>query len=111
MEDTPKGRHGHCIAGIVSQSQTFEIFFYGGEAGSGASATAYDEIFILTLPSFHWIQVDYKAQNPRFTHTCNTIGGSQILISGGGDPTSPENGGDVNGMEPIRADPFQQGLA
>lgn len=61
-------------------------FLYAGENGNlGPDAIPYDEIFILTLPAFHWLKVDYPPQHPRHGHTCNAVGGSQVLSIGGAD--------------------------
>ena len=81
----------------------------------GLDAVQYDSINILTLPAFHWINVPYDPQNPRLAHTCNAVGGSQIIIIGGVDANSNVTVGDGRGIVEstynTSADPFSQGLA
>ena len=90
-------------------------FVYGGyNAAFGNQSVQFDTISILTLPAFHWISVPYPPQNPRNGHSCNAVGGSQIISIGGADPN-------VNLSNPLlnikyltfntSSDPFQQGLA
>ena len=81
----------------------------------GPDAVQYDTINILTLPAFHWISVPYDPQNPRYAHTCNAVGGSQIITIGGVDANS--NITDVSYQANVEstyntsADPFSLGLA
>lgn len=81
----------------------------------GSDAVQYDTINILTLPAFHWISVPYNPQNPRHTHTCNAVGGSQIITIGGVDSNSHIQYGTVEELVESTynssADPFSQGLA
>ncbi|KAL8933432.1 MAG: hypothetical protein Q9216_006367, partial [Gyalolechia sp. 2 TL-2023] len=86
----PEGRVGFCLAGINSTEGSYEVFLYGGTNNHlGPDAVPYDEIFLLTLPAFHWIKVDYPPQFPRGGHSCNAVGGSQIISVGGYD-ANPE---------------------
>ncbi|KAL8955730.1 MAG: hypothetical protein Q9183_006540 [Haloplaca sp. 2 TL-2023] len=61
-------------------------FLYGGYDGNvGSKAIPFDEIYILSLPAFRWFKVDYPPQLPRNGHSCNSVGGSQIISIGGSD--------------------------
>lgn len=88
---------------------------YAGWAGNlGSAAIPYDEIYILTLPAFEWIKVNYAPAHPRHGHTCHTVGNRQMLVIGGVDST--ENS--VSSTQPTldkatfaSADQFTQGLA
>ncbi|KAL8753888.1 MAG: hypothetical protein Q9184_005287, partial [Pyrenodesmia sp. 2 TL-2023] len=90
-------------------------FLYGGyNRYVGPDAVPYDEIFVLSLPAFHWFKVDYPPQNPRGGHSCNAVGGSQIISVGGFDANPNIYTGsyyDV-GMSVYNSsvDPFAQGL-
>ncbi|KAG8527459.1 uncharacterized protein KY384_007611 [Bacidia gigantensis] len=110
----PLPRKDHCVAGIASSEQTYEIFVYGGYGGKqGSGQTAYDTISILTLPAFQWISVPYVAQSPRFGHSCHHVGGSQILVVGGGDPSievSSDQSSDMYQGDIRSEDPNRQGL-
>lgn len=59
--------------------------------------------------------MSYNPQNPRFAHTCNAIGGSQIVIIGGVDANSnvtlTSGLGNLESTYNTSADPFSQGLA
>jgi hypothetical protein len=83
---------------------------YAGWTGRNTAANLpYDEIFVLTLPAFQWIQVQYPPKYPRHTVTCHSVGGSQILTVGGlaSDSTS-----DPTAYIAVfnNQDPFAQGL-
>jgi hypothetical protein len=84
-----------CTAGIASSNGTYDIFLYAGwKTNLGPVAVPYDEIYILTLPAFVWIKVQYAPENPRHHLTCKTVGNRQMLIIGGLDTTS-EGGSDT----------------
>ncbi|KAL8727103.1 MAG: hypothetical protein Q9166_006290 [cf. Caloplaca sp. 2 TL-2023] len=113
--NVPAGRREFCVAGINSTDETYEIFLYGGDNSHlGSDAVPYDEIFILTLPAFRWFKKDFPPQHPRGGHTCNAVGGSQIISIGGFDANSKIF---LGSYDDIRAstfnsstDPFAQGL-
>ncbi|MCJ1466753.1 hypothetical protein MMC07_005373 [Pseudocyphellaria aurata] len=110
----PIPRKTFCLAGIESNNGTYEIFMYAGWAGHlGASAVPYDEIYILTLPAFNWIKVDYPPQHPRHALSCNAVGGSQILTIGGLDTNSKHTADELTSTSQFDTspDPFAQGLA
>lgn len=45
---------------------------------------SYDDVFVLSLPSFTWIQVyESVPGSPRFGHTCHLVGNRQMLTVGG----------------------------
>ena len=96
------------------KADEFFSFVYAGWGGNlGSRAIQYDTINILTLPAFHWITVPYDPQNPRHGHSCNSVGGSQVISIGGVDSnTRVAPGADIIqstfGSSP---DPFAQGLA
>lgn len=86
---------------------------YAGWNGRlGAASISFDEIYILSLPAFYWIKVDYPPQNPRHGLTCNAVGGSQILTIGGLATNSNPANDSVSYRTPYNTrDPFTQGLA
>ncbi|KAL8907939.1 MAG: hypothetical protein Q9171_005655 [Xanthocarpia ochracea] len=112
--NVPRGRKDFCVAGVNSTEGTYEIFLYGGHYGNlGPEAVSYDEIYILTLPAFSWIKVQYPPQRPRGGHTCNAIGGGQIISIGGFEANSTIYQGlyeDVFAAMFNSTDPFAQGL-
>ena len=52
---------------------------YGGREGAGQY---FDDVSVLSLPSFIWIQV-YQNNSPRFSHTCHLVGSRTLLTVGG----------------------------
>ncbi|KAL8945855.1 MAG: hypothetical protein Q9222_007665 [Ikaeria aurantiellina] len=111
----PEPRREFCVAGVNSTNETYEIFLYGGHDGNlGSDAIPYDEIFILSLPAFRWFKVDYPPQSPRGGHSCNAVGGSQVISIGGIDANSKVSLGDTDEITESTfnstADPFAQGL-
>ena len=100
--------HAHTI---VDQRVSF---VYAGWSGIlGSIAIQYGTINILTLPAFHWIEVPYDPQNPRHEHSCNAVGGSQIMSIGGVDSNSNVTAGPgaIRSTFDTAPDPFAQGLA
>jgi hypothetical protein len=90
-------------------------FVYGGWYSTlGVSAKSYDTINILTLPAFTWVSVRYQPENARYGHSCNAVGGSQILTIGGLNPNpSQANGPTLSDSSSSfdDPDPNAQGLA
>ena len=52
---------------------------YGGR---DAASRRFDDIWVLSLPSFTWTQV-YSGDSPRFAHTCHLVGNRTLLTVGG----------------------------
>ena len=85
--DTPKIRVNPCaVAASAEDGSSTQVYLYGGQnLIPFGEQIQYDDMWILTIPSFTWIQVDMKGQsNPpaRAGHACN-IWNSQMLITGG----------------------------
>ncbi|KAL8847654.1 MAG: hypothetical protein Q9221_007296 [Calogaya cf. arnoldii] len=113
--NVPRGRQDFCVAGVNSTEGTYEIFLYGGDNGhlGAQEGLSYDEIHILTLPAFYWVKVQYPPQSPRAGHTCNAVGGSQIISIGGFDVNSTVFVGQYDDIRESMfnsSDPFAQGL-
>ena len=128
----PSPRTGFCTAGISSNNNTYEMYetqsikelvlctdivarfvYAGDQRHLGSPAIPFDSVNILTIPAFHWFSVPYNPQNPRSGHTCNPVGGSQVLIVGGIDSNAPISYGDYETIEHSTfstPDPFKQGL-
>ena len=86
-------------------------FVYGGYLPPyGQENIALDTIHILTLPAFNWIQVPYNPQHPRTGHTCSSVGGSQLIVIGGLDPSIGYSPNVTYGLYST-PDPFIQGVA
>ncbi|MCJ1400388.1 hypothetical protein MMC11_003593 [Xylographa trunciseda] len=100
----PEWRANFCTVGVAGDNGTYEIFIYGGEgdplsgsywvngakpaypdAGAVQQELELDEIYVLSLPSFHWFKADYPATANRNSHTCHVVGaGQRQMLSIGG---------------------------
>lgn len=85
--DTPKIRVNPCaVAASAEDGSSTQVYLYGGQnLIPFGEQIQYDDMWILTIPSFTWIRVDMKGQsNPpaRAGHTCN-IWNSQMVVTGG----------------------------
>ena len=109
----PAPRYAICTAGAASTNGTYEIFVYAGDSGKlSTSSVPFDTVNILSLPAFNWFSAAYNPQNPRSGHTCESVGGSQIVIIGGKDANPPvESGVPDTEITLSTPDPFAQGLA
>ena len=86
--------HGRSCRGLTSLS-----YLYGG-AGFPPNASGYDDVYVLSLPSFTWVKLwptdgNYTGSSPHHSLTCNVVpppapgaggGGAQMLIVGGWFP-------------------------
>lgn len=81
-----------------------------GEDVDTADSASYDTVSILTLPAFHWVSAPYTPNSTRTGHSCNAVGGSQILTIGGIDPYIQEDDGSTDDQF-NSSDPHTQGLA
>ncbi|CUS15361.1 unnamed protein product, partial [Tuber aestivum] len=84
---TPKYRVNPCAAvASAADGSSHNIYFFGGQnLVPFAEQKQYDDSWILTIPSFTWIQVDTSGQNvppARAGHSCEMYGGNMIVIGG-----------------------------
>ena len=74
------------VAASAADGSSTNIYMYGGQNLIPAGEqTQYDDMWILTVPSFTWIQVDQSGQAKppaRAGHACN-IWDAQIVVVGG----------------------------
>ncbi|TVY48309.1 Kelch repeat-containing protein [Lachnellula occidentalis] len=85
----PPTRRRFCAgAAWAPDHSSYNIYIYGG-LGFGANGPGFDDVWILSLPSFKWIPF-YDGGTSGFPHhslTCNVVGG-QMLVTGGTFPLS-----------------------
>ncbi|KAI9831671.1 MAG: hypothetical protein M1819_004737 [Sarea resinae] len=84
---TPEIRVNPCaVVAAAADGSSFNVYMYGGQnLIPYGSQTQYDDVWILTIPSFTWIKVDVSNQSvppARAGHTCN-IWDSQMIVVGG----------------------------
>lgn len=99
---------------LIITSSYLEIFIYGGQVHNGINDgsinsqehnTGFDEVFVLSLPSFVWFEANYTSSDPRWTHTCHIVGNRQMLSIGGLNPSAPTHSASIN-----ETDPFWEGV-
>ncbi|KAK1751333.1 hypothetical protein QBC47DRAFT_329977 [Echria macrotheca] len=85
----PENRRRFCAGATWAQDQSsYNIYIYGG-AGFPPDTTGYDDIYILSIPSFQWIRGPYPADSnstgpyPKSMMTCNVVNNAQMLVIGG----------------------------
>ena len=103
----PEPRYQFCATGnMATNNNAYDIFVYGGWDGNfGNDEVRFDEVYILTLPAFQWVKVDFPAVKPRYGHRCYTVGNRQMMFVGGVDPSQ------VNATAAFESkDNVQQGL-
>ena len=63
---------------------------HGGviEGNLGPQSTNSDQVYILSLPSFHWFRADYPSTHSRGGHTCHATNFNQMIMIGGSDPST-----------------------
>ncbi|KAF3920869.1 hypothetical protein ABW21_db0204779 [Orbilia brochopaga] len=85
--ETPKIRVNACaVVFSAPDNSSHNVYMYGGQNLQPAGdQTQYDDIWVLTIPSFTWIQIDTKGQsNPpaRAGHTCHAYRGQMLVVGG-----------------------------
>lgn len=84
---TPDVRVNPCaVAATSADGSSTQIYMYGGQnLVPYEQQIQYNDVWILTLPSFTWIEVDVSKQsNPpaRAGHTCNIWNGQMVVVGG-----------------------------
>lgn len=85
--ETPKIRVNPCaVVAAAADGSSYNVHMYGGQnLIPYGEQIQYDDMWILSIPSFTWIQVDTKGQsNPpaRAGHSCNIWDGQMIVVGG-----------------------------
>src|SRR5438034_2148007 len=84
---TPEIRVNPCaVAASAADGSSTQVYLYGGQnLIPYGNQIQYDDMWILTIPSFTWIKVDTNNQAvppARAGHSCD-IWNSQIVVTGG----------------------------
>ncbi|EON69431.1 hypothetical protein W97_08691 [Coniosporium apollinis CBS 100218] len=81
--ETPPPRIDFCVLPGTKSSKdnsSHNFYIYGGY--DPIQSIMYDDVYVLSLPSFTWTKV-YEGPSPRFGHTCHTAGKRQMMAVGG----------------------------
>lgn len=84
---TPEIRVNPCAVALSAADGTStQVYMYGGQnLVPYGEQTQYDDLWILTIPSFTWIQVDTLGQSTppaRAGHTCNVWNAQMVVVGG-----------------------------
>ena len=84
---TPKIRVNACATvAVAPDGSSFNVYLYAGQnLIPYGEQIQYDDMWILTIPSFTWIKVDTKGQSvppARAGHTCNVWNGQMVVVGG-----------------------------
>jgi len=84
--DIPPNRRKFCGGSTWAKDQSsYNIYIYGG-FGFGENVTGFDDVWILSLPTFEWIKWYPEAPGASAPHgllTCNVIENAQMMVMGG----------------------------
>ncbi|ETS85723.1 hypothetical protein PFICI_03748 [Pestalotiopsis fici W106-1] len=87
--DVPGMRARFCSGVTWADDQSsYNVYLYGG-LGMPNYTSGYDDVYILSMPSFTWIKMypnNTAEQYPHHSLTCNVIDGAQMIITGGEFP-------------------------
>ncbi|KAK4662256.1 uncharacterized protein QC763_701240 [Podospora pseudopauciseta] len=85
----PESRRRFCGGATWAQDQSsYNIYIYGG-SGFPPSTAGFDDIYVLTIPSFQWIRGPYPKDSnvtgpfPKNMMSCNVVNNAQMVIIGG----------------------------
>ncbi|KAH7390995.1 hypothetical protein DE146DRAFT_151393 [Phaeosphaeria sp. MPI-PUGE-AT-0046c] len=79
--DIPPPRIDSCtVIGSAPDNSSHNIYMFGGWNPTQPN-TWYDELYVLSLPTFTWVKM-YYAESPRYGHTCHAVG-RQMITTGG----------------------------
>ena len=82
--DIPDARVDFCMVAAPAQdNSSTSIYLYGGTS----NGTIFDDIYVLSLPSFTWVKV-FTGQDARWSVTCHFMKPRQMITVGGGGKSS-----------------------
>ena len=87
-KNAPGARTRGCaVVGVASDKSSFNIYYYGGYDGLHPESSFYDDVWVLSLPSFTWTQINQgQAVHARAGHQCFTPYPDQMMVLGGYPP-------------------------
>ena len=81
--DIPAPRIDFCTVAISApDNSSHHIYLYGGWNPLD-NGTAFDDVYILSMPSFTWTAVFKNGGTPRYAHNCHIAAKRQMLTVGG----------------------------
>ena len=85
-------------------------FIHGGVlyGGLGQASSDSDQVYVLSLPAFHWLRANYTSTYPRAGHTCHATTTGQMILIGGLDPSQATPGASIASAINGTVDPWNQ---
>jgi hypothetical protein len=86
----PNSTHtrGCAVLGTAEDRSSFNIYYYGGYDGLNRRDDFYDDVWVLSLPSFKWIRLsEGEVGHARAGHRCFTPYPDQMMVIGGFRPS------------------------
>ncbi|ORY17168.1 hypothetical protein BCR34DRAFT_62488 [Clohesyomyces aquaticus] len=87
--DVPEARRRFCAGATWAKDRSsYNIYLYGG-ASMPPNTIGFDDVYILSLPSFTWLKWYPEKPGPGSPHhslSCNVVRGSQMIVMGGTFP-------------------------
>jgi len=81
--DIPDPRRQFCnVLVSAADNSSHNIYLYGGSMGP-RDYRFYDDVYVLSLPSFTWTKFYGPGASPRYGHTCHAVGNRQMISVGG----------------------------
>ncbi|EGE84518.2 kelch repeat protein, variant [Blastomyces dermatitidis ER-3] len=89
--DIPSARTAFCTAvSSAPDDSSFQVHMYGGRSRTWENATSYNDLYVLTLPSFRWIRAPTTGLEPwkadgvgRDSHKCVSWKDGEMVVIGG----------------------------
>ncbi|KAM7196835.1 hypothetical protein V8F33_005954 [Rhypophila sp. PSN 637] len=104
--DPPSPRKDFCQVVVDSPRGGHEVFVFGGANPKAGESDTYEDMYVLTLPGFHWFKINSTFGGPRSSHSC-VVAGNRQMISIGGTTSNNYNGWGTTWEE---RDTFAQGI-
>ena len=80
----PEGRAEACaVVATAPDKSSYNIYLHGGYMGPPKNATVDSGLWILTLPTFHWIRSPVGLENFNTEHTCVKVHDKFMVIHRG----------------------------
>ncbi|TPX12457.1 uncharacterized protein E0L32_006869 [Thyridium curvatum] len=85
--EAPSVRVNPCaVVASAPDASSFQIYLFGGQnLQPYKDQIQYNDMYILSIPSFTWVRVDQGGSNkpsPRAGHTCNLRDGQMVVVGG-----------------------------
>jgi hypothetical protein len=83
----PARAQGCAVIQASSDKSSFNIYYYGGYPAVDPISDFFDDVWVLSLPSFRWIKAkDGNVDHARAGHRCVTPYPNQMMVLGGWTP-------------------------